>query len=185
MVEDLLHDVDQHMRKSLESLQRELGTIRTGRASPALVERLNVDYYGTPTPLIQLAGIAVPEARQLVITPYDKTAIGAIEKAIQKSDLGLTPNNDGRVVRLVIPALTDERRRDLVKVSRRKAEEAKVAIRNIRRQAHDDLREFEREKMISEDEHKRGDERLQKLTDGFVYEIDQIGQRKEAEILEV
>lgn len=185
MIDDVLNDADQHMGKAVEALKRDLSTIRTGRASPALVERLMVEYYGTPTPLIQLASVAVPEARQLLIQPYDKSSIGSIERAISKSDLGLTPNNDGRAIRLNLPALTEERRRDLVKVARRKTEDARIAVRNIRRQANDDLREAEREKLVSEDERKRGEERLQKLTDSYIVELDQIGERKEAEIMEV
>jgi ribosome recycling factor len=179
VVDDVMQDADQHMTKSIEAFKRELSTIRTGRASPSLVERLVIEYYGSTSPLIQLANISVPEARQIVIQPYDKSSMGAIEKAIQKSELGLTPNNDGRVIRLVVPPLTEERRRDLVRTARRKAEEARVAIRNIRRQAHDDLRDF------SEDERKRGEERLQKLTDSYVAEVDQFGARKESEIMEV
>jgi ribosome recycling factor len=185
MIDDVLNDADQHMGKAVEALKRDLSTIRTGRASPALVERLMIEYYGTPTPLIQLASVAVPEARQLLIQPYDKSSISSIERAISKSDLGLTPNNDGRAIRLNLPALTEERRRDLVKVSRRKTEDARVAVRNIRRQANDDIREAEREKLVSEDERKRGEERLQKLTDSYIVELDQIGERKEAEIMEV
>lgn len=185
MIDDVLNDADQHMGKAVEALKRDLSTIRTGRASPALVERLMVEYYGTPTPLIQLASVAVPEARQLLIQPYDTSSIGSIERAISKSDLGLTPNNDGRAIRLNLPALTEERRRDLVKVARRKTEDARIAVRNIRRQANDDLREAEREKLVSEDERKRGEERLQKLTDSYIVELDQIGERKEAEIMEV
>jgi ribosome recycling factor len=185
MIDDVLNDADQHMGKAVEALKRDLSTIRTGRASPALVERLMIEYYGTPTPLIQLASVAVPEARQLLIQPYDKSSISSIERAISKSDLGLTPNNDGRAIRLNLPALTEERRRDLVKVSRRKTEDARVAVRNIRRQANDDIREAEREKLVSEDERKRGEERLQKLTDSYIVELDQVGERKEAEIMEV
>lgn len=185
MIDDVMLEADQRMRKTVEALQRELATIRTGRASPALVERIAVDYYGTSTPLIQLANISVPEARQLLIQPYDKGSIPSIEKAISKSDLGLTPSNDGRLLRINIPPLTEDRRRDLVRSSRKKVEEGRVAIRNVRRQAHDDLRDFEKEKLISEDERKRAEERLQRLTDSFIAEIDGIGERKEAEIMEV
>jgi ribosome recycling factor len=173
------------MTKSVDALKRELQTLRTGRASPTLVERLSVEYYGTPTPLQQLATIHAPEPRLLVIQPYDKGAFSAIEKAILKSDLGLNPTNDGRVIRLAIPALTEERRREMVKLARRRVEEGRVALRNIRRDAHKDMSDFESEKMISKDELARGEEQLQRLTDRFALEADKLGQAKEAEIMEV
>ncbi len=185
MVEDILNEAEDRMRKAVEALRRELTTIRTGRASPALVDRLMVEYYGTPTPLNQLANISTPEARLLVIQPWDRNAIQPIEKAILKSELGLTPSNDGRLIRLVIPQLTEERRRELVKVVRRKVEEGRVAVRNIRRDALEDLKEAEKEKLISEDDFFRGKERLQELTDKYVKEMDELGQQKQAEILEV
>jgi ribosome recycling factor len=185
MVPEVLSEAEAKMTKSVEALKRELGTLRTGRASPTLVERLSVEYYGTPTPLQQLATIHAPEPRLLVIQPYDKSSFGAIEKAILKSDLGLTPTNDGKVIRLNIPALTEERRREMVKVARKKVEESRISMRNVRRDAHKDLDDFESEKMISKDELTRGEEQLQRLTDRFTLEADKLGQAKEAEIMEV
>jgi len=185
VVADLLSECEARMHKAIESLKKDLAGVRTGRANPALVEKVHVDYYGVPTPLNQIANIAVPEPRLIVIQPYEKTMMSAIEKAIQKSDLGLTPSNDGRVIRLQIPQLTEERRRDLVKVARRRVEEGRVAIRNIRRESQDDLKELEKEKIISEDEYKRSHDRLQKLTDAMIVEIDRIGAKKEEEIMEV
>ena len=158
--------------------------IRTGRASPALVERLMVEYYGVPTPLIQLAGVTVPEPRMLMIRPWDRNTIGLIEKSILKSDLGLTPNNDGQAIRLVIPQLTEERRRDLNKQVARRVEEARVSARNIRRDAVEMLRDAEKEKMIDEDDLHKGQEQVQELTDKYIKQIDEIGKAKEAEILE-
>ena len=175
----------QRMEKSLEALGRELGTVRTGRASPALVERLQIDYYGTPTPLQTLAGIAVPEPTQLLISPYDRSALSAIEKAIQKSELGLNPSNDGQVIRITIPQLNEERRRELVKVVHRKAEEARVAVRNIRRDEVDHLRKVEKEGHVSKDEVETKLAEIQKITDQFVARVDDAQQKKEAEILEV
>ena len=185
MVPEVLHATEEKMSKSVEHLKTDLQTVRTGRASPTLVERLMVEYYGTPTPLIQLASIHAPEARLIVIQPYDKGAFGSIEKAIQKSDLGLNPTNDGKVIRLAIPALTEERRRDMVKIARKKVEEGKIALRNVRREAHKDLEELESEKMISADDLTRGNEQLQRLTDRFIAEAEKLGQSKESEILEV
>lgn len=185
MIADVLSDAESKMQKAVEVLSKDLAGVRTGRASPSLVDRLSVEYYGTATPLNQLANVAVPEPRLLVIQPWDKTALAAIEKAILKSDLGLTPSSDGKVIRLAIPPLTEERRRDLVKISRRRVEEARVAVRNVRREAHDDLRDLEKEKLISEDEFRRANEQLQKLTDAMIDQVDQVGQKKEAEILEV
>lgn len=185
MLKDVLNDAEERMEKAIEALQADLRTIRTGRASPALVERVQVDYYGVPTPLVQLAGITVPEPRLLVIRPWDRGTLGAIEKALLKSDLGLTPTNDGQVIRLVIPQLTEERRRDLTKLVNKRVEEARVAVRNIRRDAIDMLRDLEKEKLISEDELHEGREKAQKLTDDFIKKIDEIGKVKEAEIMEV
>lgn len=185
MVADILSEAEAKMARAIESLRRDLAGIRTGRASPALVERIQVDYYGVPTPLNQLANVSAPEPRLLVIQPWEKNQIPAIQKAIMKSDLGLTPSNDGRVIRLVIPQLTEERRRDLVKVVRRRVEEGRVAVRNVRRETHDDVRDLEKEKLISEDEAKRAQERLQRMTDSMIVEVDQTGQKKEEEILEV
>ena len=185
MAADILSDAEAKMHRAIDNLKKELASIRTGRASPVLVDRIHVDYYGTPTPLNQLANVSTPEPRLLVIQPWERTQIPAIEKAILKSDLGLTPTNDGRLIRLVIPQLTEERRRDLVKVVKKRAEEGRVAIRNVRREAHDDLRELEKEKLISEDEGKRAVERLQKVTDAQIVEVEQVAQKKEEEILEV
>jgi ribosome recycling factor len=178
-------DANVRMEKSVEALHRELMTVRTGRASPALLERLHVDYYGSPTPLQTIAGISVPEATMLVIQPYDRTSLGAIEKAIQKSDLGLNPSNDGQVIRVSIPQLTEERRKDLVKVIHRKAEDARVAVRNIRRDEVDHLRRVEKDGHVSKDEVASKLVDVQKITDQFIARIDDAILRKEAEILEV
>jgi ribosome recycling factor len=185
VIDEVLAEVRERMKKTIEALQDDLLTLRTGRASPALVERLPVDYYGTPTPLNQIASIAVPEPRLLVIRPWDPSALAAIERAIQKSDLGLTPSNDGKLIRLNIPRLTEERRRDLVKLVSRRVEEARVSVRNLRRDALNDLKDFEKEKMISEDDFFEGKEEIQKLTDEFVDKIDAVGKRKEEEVMEV
>ena len=185
MVADLMGECEAKMHRVIESLKRDLAGVRTGRANPALVDKVQVDYYGVPTALNQIASVSAPEPRLIVIQPYEKTMMGAIEKAIQKSDLGLTPSNDGRVIRLKIPELTEERRRDLVKVARRRVEEGRVAVRNVRRDSQDDLKEYEKEKLISEDELKRGHDRLQKLTDAMIVEVDRIGAQKEEEIMEV
>jgi len=185
MINDVLREAEGKMKKSVESLRQHLGTIRTGRASPALVEHLPVEAYGSSMPLNQLAGISVPEARMIVIQPYDASTIKTIEKAIQNSELGINPSNDGRIIRLAIPQLTEERRRTLTKMVRSQVEESKVALRNIRREALDDLRQFEHEKLISEDEQRRGQEKLQELTDRYIRELDHIGAAKEAEVMEV
>lgn len=185
MIKDLLKDAESHMQKSIHSLNDDLLTIRTGRANPALVERLHVEYYGSPTPLMTLASISVPEPRALMIKPFDKTTLKAIERAIMASDLGLTPNNDGLVIRLNLPVLTEDRRRDLVKHVHHRLEEARVALRNIRRDAMKDIKDFEAEKLISEDDRIRGEEEMQKLTDRFMTEIDKVGHAKEKEIMEV
>jgi ribosome recycling factor len=185
MINEVLSNAEVKMGKTVEVLQRELATIRTGRASPALVEQLRVDYYGVPTPLGQMATILAPEARLLVIQPWDKGSLTSIEKAILKSGLGLNPTNDGDVIRLSIPQLTEERRKELVRVVRKRVEEGRVAIRNLRREAMEQLRDLARNKEISEDEQKRGLELLQKLTDRFIEESDSIGSEKEAEVLEI
>lgn len=185
MIDDLLKETEARMKKAVEVLQGDLATIRTGRASPALIEKVRVDYYGTPTPLNQLAAISVPEPRLMVVRPYDPTSLAEIERAILKSDLGLTPVNDGKVIRLPIPRLTEERRQELVRVVGRRLEEARVAIRNCRRDALRDLREMEKEKLISEDEHYRAREDMQKLTDNYVERVDEVGRAKETEIKEV
>jgi ribosome recycling factor len=173
------------MEQAVAHLKEELAGIRTGRAAPALLNRITVEYYGTPVPLNQLAGISVPEPRLLQVQPFDKTAISAIEKAIQTSDLGITPSNDGQVIRLAFPQLTEERRKELVKQVHHRAEEGRVAVRNVRRHAKDEMEKLERDGAISEDDLMRGEKELQKLTDRFVAEIDEIQQHKEKELLEV
>ncbi len=185
MIEDVKADAETKMKKTIDALKRELVSIRTGRASPALVEPLKVDYFGAPTPLQQLASIAAPEPRLLTIKPFDASTLHAIEKAILKSDLGLTPMNDGKLIRLSIPPLTEERRRELTKVVHKHAEEARVALRNIRRDGLKDLEEMEKEKMISEDEHFKGKDLLQELVDKYTATVDQVSKQKEAEIMEV
>lgn len=185
MSEEIFGDAERRMQKAVDALRHDLTAIRTGRASSALIERINVDYYGTPTPINQVSSISVPEPRLLVIQPWDKKMLVDIEKAIQKSDLGINPNNDGQVIRLVIPPLNEERRRDMVKALHKKLDEHKVAIRNVRRDSQDKLRDREKKKEISEDELKRSTDKLQKLTDRFVDEMDKVGKSKEQEILEV
>jgi ribosome recycling factor len=185
MLNDVYKEAESRMKGAVQSLEEDLSGIRTGRASPALIERLQVEYYGMSTPLVQLASINVPEPRSLLIRPFDSAALKAIERAILASDLGLTPNNDGKNIRLNLPPLTEERRRDLVKVVHNRVEEARVAIRNIRRDSIRDLRDFLQEKLISEDEQEKGETELQKLTDRYIEEINKIGERKEKEILEV
>ncbi len=185
MTADLFADAERRMQKAIEALKQDLAAIRTGRASPSLVDRIQVDYYGTPTPINQIASILAPEARQLVIQPWDRKMLTDIEKAIQKSDLGINPTNDGLVVRLNIPPMSEERRRDMVKALHKKLDEHKVAVRNVRRDIHDKLREREKKKDVSEDELKRSIERLQKLTDRYIDEMDKVGKSKEQEILEV
>lgn len=185
MITEVLGDTSERMEGAVEALKNDLAGIRTGRATPALVQRVMVDYYGVFTPLPQLAAVSAPEPRLLVIRPYDPSSLGAIEKAILKSELGLTPNNDGRIIRLAIPRLTEERRRELVRIVGRRLEEARVAIRNVRRDALEDLRSFGKEKLISEDEMYRGKDDLQELTDSFVGRVGEIGERKDKEIMEV
>jgi ribosome recycling factor len=183
--DELLADAEERMKKSVESCGHELATVRTGRASPHLLDRLVIDYYGTETPLRQLSQIAATDARLLTLTPYDKNAIKMIEKAILESDLGLTPSNDGNVIRLQIPELNEERRRDLVKVVHGVAEEGRVAVRNIRRDVMHDLRELKKESEVGEDDERRAEAELQKQTDGAIGEIDTLLKGKEEEILEV
>lgn len=185
MIDDALLDATDRMDKTLEALQRDLATVRTGRASPALVEHLKVDYYGTPTPLNQLATITTPEARLIVIQPWDRGSLGAVERAILKSDLGLNPASDGTVIRLAIPQLTEERRRDIAKQVRKRTEDARVAVRNIRRDCHDRVRRLEHDHQISKDDLHRSENDLQKLTDDHIKEIDKIGHEKEDEVLAV
>lgn len=184
-VKDLLKDAEDRMSGAMQALVNDLAGIRTGRASPALVEKLPVEYYGTPTPLMQLASISVPEPRSLMIKPFDAASIKDIEKAIHASDLGLNPNSDGKVIHLNLPPLNEERRRELVKHMHHRLEEARIAVRNIRRDLHNDIREYEKEKLITEDDLKRGEEDLQKLTDKFVEDIAKHGQHKENEVMEV
>lgn len=185
MIDDILSEASSRMGKTIEAMRKELAAIRTGRATPAIVDHIKVDYYGVPTPLNQMATISTPEARLILIQPWDRHALSSIEKAILKSDLGLNPASDGNVIRLSIPQLSEERRRELVKVVRKRAEESRVALRNIRRSALEEFRELERKKEISQDEQKRAQERLQELTDSFMEEVDRVGRDKEAELLEV
>lgn len=185
MIKETVKDAENRMKGAIHSLEEDLSGIRTGRASPGLIEKLPVDYYGVPTPLMQLASISVPDPRTLLIKPFDPSSLKAIERAIITSNLGLNPNNDGKTLRLNLPPLTEERRRELAKVVNHRLEESKVAVRNIRRDIIKELREFEKEKLISEDELKRAEEELQKLTDQMIDEIESIGQRKEKEIMEV
>lgn len=185
MIKETIKEAETRMKGAVQNLEDSLATIRTGRATPALVEKLPVEYYGTPTPLMQLATISVPDPRSLMIRPFDASSVKTIERAILSSDLGLTPNNDGKVIRLNLPPLTEERRRDLVKIVHSRLEECRVSVRNVRRDLVKDLREFENEKMISEDDLKKGEEELQKLTDKVIGQIEDIGKRKEKEIMEV
>lgn len=185
MINDVLKDAESRMKGAIHALDEDLGTIRTGRASPTLVEKLMVEYYGTPTPLYQMATINVPEAQLITIKPFDKSSLRDIEKAIQASELGLNPNNDGTLIRLVLPPLTQERRKELTKVVHHRIEEAKVAVRNIRRSAIDDIREFEKESLISEDDSHRGQEDIQKLTDRYTELVEEKGKHKEQEIMAV
>jgi ribosome recycling factor len=185
MIKDILKEAETRMHAAIQNLDNDLSGIRTGRATPALVERLQVEYYGTPTALMQLASISVPEPRSLLIKAFDPASLKNIERAILASDLGLTPNNDGKQIRLNLPALTEERRRELVKVVHARLEECRIAVRNVRRDLHNDMREFEKEKLISEDDLRRGEDDLQKITDKSIEEINKHGERKEQEIMEV
>lgn len=186
MLKEARTEAEDRMKGALEALEEDLAGIRTGRASPALVEKLSIEYYGMPTPLMQLATISVPESRMLMIRPFEpNTTLKPIERAIMASDLGLTPNNDGKVIWLNLPPLTEERRHDLVKLVHNRLEEARVAVRNVRRDGIKDLREFEHEKLISEDELEEGEENLQKLTDKYIEMVNEVGERKEREIMEV
>ena len=185
MVDDIFDDAERRMQKAVEALRQDLTAVRTGRASASLLDRIQIDYYGAPTPINQVATISVPDARMLLIQPWDRKLLTDIEKAIQRSDLGINPNNDGQVIRLNIPPLNEERRREMVKTAHKKLDEHKVAVRNVRRDAHDKLREREKKKELSEDELKRSTEKLQKLTDRFIDEMEKIGKTKELEILEV
>ena len=185
MVNEILVDIDSNMRKAIDIFVRELAAIRTGRATPALVEHIKADYHGMPTPLNQLASITIPEVKLIVIQPWDRSCLSSIEKAILKSDLGLNPANDGNVIRLSLPPLSEERRKELAKVVNKKTEEGRVVLRNIRREGLERLKRLENNKEISRDQYLRALEQLQKLTDSFIEKINQIGKEKEAEILEV
>lgn len=185
MIPELLHDTESRMRGAVTSLEADLAAFRTGRASPHLLDRIIVEMYGVEMPLNQMAVVSVPEPQQIAIRPYDINSISAIERAILKSDLGIMPNNDGKIIRLNIPRLTEERRRDLSKLVSKRVEEAKVAVRNVRRDAIGDLREFEKEKLITEDDQHRGQDDLQELTDKYIKQIEEIGEAKEAELMEV
>lgn len=185
MIDEILADAEVRMNKAIEALRHDLRGIRTGRATPALVEHIPVDYYGVPTPLQQLAVIGIPEPRLITIRPFNPGDIGEIQKAILRSDLGITPSNDGKIIRLVIPPLTEERRRELVRQVARRVEEARVAVRNIRRDANEMLRDAEKEKLVTEDDFYRGRDKVQELVDKMIERIDEIGKEKEAEILEI
>ena len=185
MIDELLQDAEERMQKAVEAIRREFTTVRTGRASPHILDRVVVDYYGAQTPLNQLAQVSASEARLLTITPYDKSSIKAIEKAILESDVGLTPSNDGNVIRLTLPELTEERRKDLVKVVRQIAEDGRVAVRNVRRELMQDLKELVHDGSVGDDEERRAEDKAQKLTDEHVKRIDELLKNKEAEIMEV
>jgi ribosome recycling factor len=185
MIDDALLLADSKMQKTVQVLKREMETIRSGRATSALVDQIMVEAYGTNTPLSQLASISVPEARLLLIQPWDRSIVGSVQKAIQKSDLGLNPMSDGEVLRLVIPPPTEERRKELVKVVHKRVEDAKIAVRNVRRDALEELRKLEKDKKVSKDESMRATEKLQKLTDRFIGEVSKVGADKESEIMEV
>jgi ribosome recycling factor len=185
MIKETIAESEQRMKSTIQALEDDLSTIRTGRASPALVEHMPVEYYGAPTPLMQLASISVPEARVLLIKPFDPSSIKTIEKAILASELGLTPNNDGKVIRLNLPMLTEQRRKDLAKQVHTRLEEARVSARNIRRDVMKDLKDFEKEKLISEDDLKHAEAEMQKLTDKTIDMVDMVGVKKEKEIMEV
>lgn len=184
-METLQLDTEERMEKALGSLEREFGKLRTGRASTTFVDDIKVEYYGTPTPIHQLASVAIPDSRTITIQPWDRNAFGPVEKAILKSDLGLTPMNDGKLIRISIPPLTEERRKDLTKVSKKYTEDAKIALRNIRRDANDALKKMEKDKAISSDELKKAMDDIQKLTDSYVKKADAMALLKEKEIMEI
>ncbi|MDF2679392.1 MAG: ribosome recycling factor [Brevibacillus sp.] len=185
MAQTVIKDMEDRMNKAIANLKRDLSTLRAGRANPAMLDRVMVDYYGSPTPISQLANVSVPEPRMLIIQPWDKTALKEIDRALQQSDLGISPSNDGVVIRLVIPPLTEERRKDLVKLAGKSGEETKVAVRNIRRDANDEIKKLEKAATISEDDSRRHQETVQKTTDKFIAEVDKIVKDKEKDILEV
>ena len=184
-VKEIYSSHEDRMKKTVEMLRKEYGTLRAGRATPSLLDKITVDYYGTPTPINQVANISVPEPRSIIIQPWEKTMISPVEKAILKSDLGLTPNSDGSVIRLTIPQLTQQRRSELVKVVHKKAEETRVAVRNLRRDANESIKKLEKDKVVSEDEAKKAQDDMQKLTDKYIKEIDTVMNAKEKEIMEV
>lgn len=184
MIDDVLNDAENKMKKAVEALERDLGGVRTGRASSRLLDNVKVDYYGTPTPLSQIASITVPEARMIVIQPWDKSVVPAIEKSILKSDLGLNPSTQGQVIRLQIPELTEERRKEIARIVKKKVEDGRISVRNIRRGSLDKLRTMEKEKEISEDDEKRAEKQLQEITDKYVGNIDEVGKVKEQEVME-
>jgi ribosome recycling factor len=183
--EDILKGVDTMMDRAIDALNRELNTLRTGRATPALVENIPVDYYGTPTPLNQIASISVPDARAIMVQPWDKQALAEIEKSLMKSDMGFNPSNDGNMITVPIPALSQDRRKELVRLLKKKLEDGKVSIRNVRRDGQENLRKLEKDKLISQDENRRAQDQLQKTTDGHTKIVDQVGTAKEAEIMQV
>ena len=185
MVNDVFKSLEEKMKNTAKAFHTDLSTIRTGHASPALVEHIKVDYAGVPTSLIQIAGISAPEARMLIIQPWDKSCIHSIEKAILKSDLGINPSNDGNIIRLAIPPLSEERRKDLIKIVNRKVEERRVSLRNLRHEALDNLKKMEKDKTISQDDNKRAQTQVQKITDAFIAEVEKLGKDKERELLEV
>jgi ribosome recycling factor len=185
MVKDVITDTEDHMKGAIEATKKEFQAVRTGRANPNILDRVVVEYYGTPTPLNQMASVSSPDARALLVQPWDKSALGAIEKAIQKSDLGLNPVNDGTLIRLPIPQLTEDRRKELVKVVKKEAEEKRIVIRNLRRDANEKIKVLEKQEHVSEDEGKKGLDDIQKLTDKYIIEIDKLLEQKEKEIMEV
>jgi ribosome recycling factor len=185
MVNEVFKSLEEKMKNTAKAFHTDLATIRTGHASPALVEHIKVDYAGVPTSLIQIAGISAPEARMLIIQPWDKSCIHSIEKAILKSDLGINPSNDGNIIRLAIPPLSEERRKDLIKIVNRKVEERRVSLRNLRHEALDNLKKMEKDKTISQDDNKRAQTQVQKITDAFIAEVEKLGKDKERELLEV
>lgn len=185
LVEDVIKEAEERMKKYVSETKNAFNTLRTGRATPALLEKIFVDYYGAPTPINQLANITVPEARLIIIQPWDKSVLPEIEKAIMKSDLGINPTSDGEVVRLAIPSLTEERRLELVKIVKKKAEDGRVAVRNVRREANDEIKSAQKEGLISEDELKKAQERVQKLTDKYIKEIDMLLAEKEKDVIQI
>ncbi len=184
-MDTLFLETEERMSKTVNSLEKEFAKLRTGRATTALVDNIKADYYGAPTPISNMASVTVPDSRTISIQPWDKSGFSAIEKALLKSDLGLTPVNDGKIIRITIPALTEERRKELVKVARKYTEDAKVAVRNVRRDANDALKKMEKDKVLSEDERKKGEEDVQKTTDKYIAQLDKVTQAKEKEILEI